>query len=127
MTKAELQAELDRALASHEQLVRYIDALRQAVAAAPGEGLTARDQSARVSHKMEAQIDAKHPGRKITSTGPVALAAKNSGQSIRGIAAAIGVGWSALKMADKRGRAVESVRLALAKPPYLVPPSAWKA
>lgn len=90
----------------------------------------ARAHHVTISPKMEAPTDppprGKRSGPPLKSTGPFAIASRNSGQSMFEIAAALGLSYGSVLMSNRRRSVHTWVKILLAAPPYNVPESAYE-
>lgn len=94
-----------------------------------GRGLRSRTHHVTIQRKMEIPTAppsrGKRSGPPLLSTGPYAVAATNSGQSMFQVAAAVGISYNAAKAQNRRRSAPTWVRIVLKAAPYNVPDSAY--
>jgi hypothetical protein len=92
-------------------------------------GLHKRTHRATITNTMDVQKVQKpkrRPGVKLTSKGPIAIAARQSGKSMYEVADELGESYDTVKTWNRRASAPERIQARLSKPPYSVPLTAWK-
>jgi hypothetical protein len=76
---------------------------------------------------MDTATDTRvRPGVPLRSTGPYAIAARNSGHSLYELAQIFGLKYSTLKRRDHLKYAPPEDQKSLARKPYSVPATAWR-